>query len=365
MTIRGRVIITPTSVGSDSQPISGLALFYIPTSGAQPVIVATWSALSGFRYKTFGTAGGWATNGVGYNLGSPGAFDSYLNWLFYSDPGANQNQRTQRANQLKLDNTVSLSVTNWQANPPPGPPGTPSINNNGAIWGNGYYWRYTYSNAVLETSPSDPIGPFNVTQISPPPSGTGLAIAPPPPPVLSVTGGGSLPARTEYYVLTYYESPPNIESPPSAEVSIAVPAGQVVVVSSPPASAPATNYIIYASNNSGEEVRQPIGAVAIGTNTTMPTTGILTGSSAVMTFTASTDPQITTVNFYRIGGTLSQWLLVGSVSNGAGSFTDTSADASVVGQTLVLHRDPPAPFGAIAAHKERMFGFGYPSYTGL
>jgi hypothetical protein len=76
----------------------------------------------------------------------------------------------------------------------------------------------------------------------------------------------------------------------------------------------------------------------------------------------STDPQCTQRNIYRIGGTWSIWLLVGTINdNTTTTFTDNVADAAL-GQALVIVRDQP-PVGAwyIASHKDRLFTFGTPT----
>jgi hypothetical protein len=74
----------------------------------------------------------------------------------------------------------------------------------------------------------------------------------------------------------------------------------------------------------------------------------------------STDPQVTQVNIYRIGGSLGQWRLVATLANGTTTYTDTMAD-SALGHILTVFRDPPPAFTAIANHQERIFGFGTPA----
>lgn len=88
---------------------------------------------------------------------------------------------------------------------------------------------------------------------------------------------------------------------------------------------------------------------------------LLTAQGVIVNgLTASTDAQITTINVYRLGGAFSTWFLVGTVANGvATTYTDTTADINLTGQSLVLHRDPPPRFNALETHKERVWGFGY------
>ena len=85
----------------------------------------------------------------------------------------------------------------------------------------------------------------------------------------------------------------------------------------------------------------------------------LSNNSATVTPTASTDPQVTNINIYRLGGTLSTWIQVGQATNVSSAFTDNTADSAVTGQNLVLHRDPPANFVDVCVHKERVWGLGY------
>jgi hypothetical protein len=67
--------------------------------------------------------------------------------------------------------------------------------------------------------------------------------------------------------------------------------------------------------------------------------------------------QIDTINVYRIGGALSDWLLVGTTTPGATSFSDNLPDGSVTGQTMVFHRDPPPNMVGVELYKERVFGW--------
>jgi hypothetical protein len=76
----------------------------------------------------------------------------------------------------------------------------------------------------------------------------------------------------------------------------------------------------------------------------------------------STDPQVTQRNIYRIGGSLGQWLLITTLNdNTTTTYLDTTGDAQVTGQQLVIYRDPPMPFTSICNHMERIWGFGTPN----
>lgn len=90
----------------------------------------------------------------------------------------------------------------------------------------------------------------------------------------------------------------------------------------------------------------------------LPITVINTGVT-LSGIPVSTDPQVTTVNIYRLGGSLGQWLFVASIPNGTTTYTDIHSDASLSSELPEsLRRDPPPIFTAIATHKERIWGFG-------
>jgi hypothetical protein len=89
-----------------------------------------------------------------------------------------------------------------------------------------------------------------------------------------------------------------------------------------------------------------------------PTGGLqIANEQAQITLVASADPQVTTINVYRQGGSLSSWILVGTTANVNGNFVDNMADNAVNGQTLVTHRDPPPLMGPMDVWKERVWGF--------
>lgn len=85
-----------------------------------------------------------------------------------------------------------------------------------------------------------------------------------------------------------------------------------------------------------------------------------TNNSITITPTATTtDPQITTRNLYRLGGALGAWFLVHSQDVGdLTPYLDVVADINIVGQPLIVFRDPPPAWKAIAGYQDRVFGFG-------
>jgi len=90
---------------------------------------------------------------------------------------------------------------------------------------------------------------------------------------------------------------------------------------------------------------------------TVSNTGVLLTS-----IPTASDSQVRERNIYRIGGSLGQWRLVGTINdNSTTTYSDTLGDDQITGQLLTVFRDPPAPFTSIVAHKERIWGFGTPS----
>lgn len=84
----------------------------------------------------------------------------------------------------------------------------------------------------------------------------------------------------------------------------------------------------------------------------------LSNHSAILTnIQTSSDPQVTLVNIYRLGGSIPEWRFVASVPNGTTTYTDNINDLNL-GQLLVLDRSlPPTGLTQIVPHKNRLFGF--------
>jgi hypothetical protein len=99
-----------------------------------------------------------------------------------------------------------------------------------------------------------------------------------------------------------------------------------------------------------------------------PTTAALISGGSVQNeivltnIPVSTDPQVTQRNIYRIGGSQSQFQLIDTITDDTTTtYTDTTADNAITGQTLVPHRDPPALFQDIVTYQDRVWGLG--NYT--
>jgi RHS repeat-associated protein len=130
-----------------------------------------------------------------------------------------------------------------------------------------------------EWSPTNNGAPSNMVQITGNVYDTFTA---PAAPTLSQTRGGTLAATTYYVKVAYVFNGPS--GPGSAESSLAVSANNLLQVSSPSSVPGATGYNVYVASASGQELLQN-GAtpIAIGTNWTEPTSGLVTGTVAPFT----------------------------------------------------------------------------------
>jgi len=100
---------------------------------------------------------------------------------------------------------------------------------------------------------------------------------PPVPPSIRSIAGGSLVARSYFVRVTYTNSAG--ETTASAEAHLAIPAGRLAQVISPPAVGNTTGYNVYIATTSGNETKQNGAPISIGTNFTEPTTGLVSGAA--------------------------------------------------------------------------------------
>ena len=114
-----------------------------------------------------------------------------------------------------------------------------------------------------------------IPSTNPVPTTNTTGLAAPTIPSLSAGGsGGPAGASTVFVTVTYVNAVG--ETVASPEASQALTSGQLVTVTSPAVSGDATGYNVYAANISGQEVKQTATPIAIGTNWTEPTTGLVT-----------------------------------------------------------------------------------------
>jgi hypothetical protein len=109
-------------------------------------------------------------------------------------------------------------------------------------------------------------------------------VTPPVDPVLSSIVDGSL-AATTYYVQTTYLTPAG-ETLPSAVSSLAVAAGSVLTVASPPVLAGVTGWNVYVGTSPTALELQNNALLGIGTNYTEPVSGLVTGAAPPIVSTA-------------------------------------------------------------------------------
>ena len=140
--------------------------------------------------------------------------------------------------------------------------------NQGIIWVNHPGIGIDVAAAAVNTT-FDGFGTFRnqPTPISGPPSA----------PTLSSVAGGTLAATTYYVTITYVNA--TGQTYVSAEASLAVAAGYLLSVASPPASAGATGWNVFVSTATGTETLQNSSPIPIGTAWTEPTTGLIAGSA--------------------------------------------------------------------------------------
>jgi RHS repeat-associated protein len=124
-------------------------------------------------------------------------------------------------------------------------------------------------------SPTNNTGSANMVQVSSNEYDSGSA---PAAPTLGQTSGGSLAATTYFVEVAYVFSSP--VGAASLENSKAVTANNLLTVTSPSSVTGATGYNVYVATYSGGEVLQNATPIAIGTNWTEPTSGLVTGTAA-------------------------------------------------------------------------------------
>jgi hypothetical protein len=102
-------------------------------------------------------------------------------------------------------------------------------------------------------------------------------------PSLSSVVGGALAGATYYVKVTYIDpkdgSLPAGETLPSSEASLAVSANHLLSVASPAQVNGVTSYNVYVGTSSGSEQLQNASPIAIGTNWTLPTSGLISGAA--------------------------------------------------------------------------------------
>jgi len=102
-------------------------------------------------------------------------------------------------------------------------------------------------------------------------------IAAPAAPSLGAVGGGALAAATYYVAITY--ASPSGETTQSGEASLAVAAGNLLAIASPPAAGNATGWNAYVAIASGGEQKQNASPIPLGTSWTEPAAGLVSGAA--------------------------------------------------------------------------------------
>jgi hypothetical protein len=257
---------------------------------------------------------------------------------------------------IKIDN--ESNVTNWQIAAPTNAP-TLAAGTGGQLTQNGQYaYAITYGNASLESSPS-PLTDFITLTTTP---STGLievrgdieATS-----VYTVVISGPNGTQTFAYTAVTSDTLGSI----AAELASLISGGTTltatgdgsgnIVLTDPSASN------AYAFHGSVQNAAGGTGAIS-PINPTLMSGGVIQSSITLSNIPTSPDSQTTERNIYRIGGSQSEFQLVGTINdNATTTYTDDLADGSITGQTLIEHQDPPAKFFSILTYQDRVWGLGY------
>lgn len=146
----------------------------------------------------------------------------------------------------------------------------------------------------------------------------GVILPSPAAPTTGTTAGGTL-AATTYYVKTTYVNAMG-ETLASAEATQAALVNTLLTVTSPAAQSGATGYNVYVSTATGTETKQNATPIAIGTDWTEPTTGLISGAALPSSNTTG-NAQLTTCSV-TFNTNTNQFVLTGSTP-GSGTLSVT------------------------------------------
>lgn len=169
-------------------------------------------------------------------------------------------------------------------------------------------------------------------------------LAAPAGPTLSSSAAGTLAATTYYVRITYMTA--YGETPASPEENEAVAADHVLVVDSPSSLTGATGWNVYVGTTSGSETLQNSTPIAISTNWTEPTSGLVSG----VAFPVDGYAVATTTSAH--GVSVGQWFeLVGFTPTGYNSWYQAQGGTSASTLVLYLLQDlaPESVLGSLAA----------------
>lgn len=318
----------------------------------------TWAYLiyasNGQQYRFTSLSGYTAVGAVGTGSPPSAKWVSAQNWAFFSN-GIDV--------PVKID--TSFNVTNWGiVAPASAPTATPTTGGN-LTPGSAYAYLLTYDNAVQEST-AGPATAFITPTITP---STGTMTYAGGPAAGCIVGidiylSGLITTQASYELTaadtlnsalaSLTANFNGVQQPGNITASLS---GLVITLSNPTGiNGPAYEYAGFVANAGAGT----LSVVPLVTPTNFAG-GVVNNAFSLTGIPVSGDAQVTTVNIYRIGGTQSQFQLVGSVANGTTTYTDTLADNAITGQNLVQFRDPPKPFQDIVYYQDRIWGLGYTS----
>jgi len=206
----------------------------------------------------------------------------------------------------------------------------------------GYYSDTDGGGGIYNYNPSDTTsGALLAGSVSPIPEPSGA-------PTLTSASGGAL-AATTYYVATTYVSAAG-ESLPSPSSSLAVATDYLLGVDTPTAVTGVTGYNVYVGLAAGSLYLQNSTPVAIGTNWTEPTTGLLSSVGVPTINTCGSTLTVSLVNgtlkinqniqgsgvpynTWIVGGTGQSWTVTNSFSLTSSSLTSDNGGSFIVNIT--------------------------------
>lgn len=151
---------------------------------------------------------------------------------------------------------------------------------------------------------------------------------------LSQVAGGSITGATNYVKSTWVTS--TGETAGSAETSLAVTTGNLLVVAPPTGTPPpnAAGWNVYVSTATGTETKQNATPIAVTASWTQPVTGLITGSAVPSgSIGQGTGPQLLDVSPFEGGRNRNAFLNLAAVPAGGGVIGIYGTDLPAGGPT--------------------------------
>lgn len=174
----------------------------------------------------------------------------------------------------------------------------------------------------------------------------------------------------EYQGVMYWTQPGEAQQyngTVTTKLGITAPANQPIVATSGTGRQDGVYQYMYSYYNDLTGIESSVSPLSVEIS--------LTGVGASVSYLASTDPQVTHIRIYRIGGTWTDFLLLATVANVNGTYIDAVADEDLQGALVGTSLNNPPPtdlrfiteqfgmfFGAVGTKLYYGRGDGYPQY---